>query len=114
MFLQVPWQRAPILAPATCPNCAHDVSVWVAQAYRRAGARREHVGDVCDCVRCGARYTAMHAGGVVAARGAGAAHAGIARAGTDSLAGGPGTTGGAGDRGGASLIADMVTDFTRD
>lgn len=105
--MQVPWSRAPILAPAQCPNCAHDVSVWVAQAYRRAGARREHVGDVCDCVRCGARYTALHAGGVVAARGAGQERA--ARAAEVA-----GTPGGAGDRGGASLIADMVTDFTRD
>ena len=101
--------NAPIAALASCPGCACDVAIRIAVAYRKAGKREERVGTVLDCVRCGARYTALDAGGSIAyGRGhAGAAHAGTARAGTDRVAGS--TTGGAGDGAGASLFADMET-----
>lgn len=90
---------------ATCPGCQCDVSVWVAIAYRVAGAKRERVGSVLDCVRCGQRYTALDAGGAIS-------YAGAAR----GVSAGPARAadpGGARDGAGATLIDDMVTDFTR-
>lgn len=97
-----------ISAVAACPACQCDVSVSKAAAWRVAGRRRERVGTVCECVKCAALYTALHAGGVVAFRGAPRAEVAQAR---DAGARAPG---GAGDGAAASLIADMVTDFTRD
>ena len=107
--MRFPWQRASITTVASCPSCACDVGTPVLKAYRHAGAEREHVGTVCDCVRCGTRYTVLHAGGVVALMGAPratSAHAGTAQPGTDRVAGG---TGGARDGRGGWLDDDMVT-----
>lgn len=102
--------NAPIAALASCPGCACDVSVRIAVAYRKAGKREERVGTVLDCVRCGARYTALDDGGVVAyGRGAGAHGASVARVGAGSAGATGASPGGAGDGAGASLFADMET-----
>lgn len=94
--------RTPIAALASCPGCACDVAVRIAVAYRKAGEREERAGVVLDCVRCGQRYTALDAGGVVAfGRGGAVAGAGE-RAGVQA-------PGGVGDGGGAGLFADMET-----
>ena len=102
--------NAPIAALASCPGCACDVAIRIAVAYRKAGKREERVGTVLDCVRCGARYTALDAGGVVAyGRSAGNVGAQGASVGAARGGAGAGATGGAGDGAGASLFADMET-----
>lgn len=63
--IRLTWS-APIVAPAQCPNCQCDIAIPLMRATRTAGRRTEAVGRVCDCVRCGCRYTALYAGGVVA------------------------------------------------
>lgn len=97
-----PWRQAKLAALAACPGCGHDVLVRIAVAYRKAGEREERAGVVADCVRCGARYTALDAGGVVA-------HGRVARASLEPGAGAGHTPGGAGDGGGAGLFSDMET-----
>ena len=105
------WNRNPIQRPAECPACLCDVAVHVLVAKRKAGAREERAGVVCECVRCATRYTVLDADGRVIRYG-GAHGVAAARVGTDSAAvnGRAGTNpGGAGDGAGASLFADMET-----
>lgn len=83
-------------------RCGCDVFVRVLAAWRMAGPRRERVGDVCECVRCGARVTVLQDGSVVRFQGAALARERAGEAGA-------GDAGGAGDERVASLFADMVT-----
>ena len=98
-----------IARPVECPGCACEHAVRIAVSYAQAGDREERTGVVRDCVRCGTRYTALDAGGVVRYGAQGAIGA---RVGSDSVAGhgrAGANPGGAGDGAGASLFADMET-----
>ena len=105
------FRRNALAALAACPGCACDVSVEVMIAWRHAGVQRDKAGVVCECVRCGGRYTVLSTGAVVRYGMGGqavAAQAGRAQVGTDRMAGGPG---GQGTGGGGSFIDDMVTNL---
>ena len=106
-----PRKRAPLAQIAVCPSCACEVAVEVLIAWKHAGQERERAGVVCECVRCGARYTVLDNGGAIAYgrnRVATGQNLATARAGTDRVAGMPG---GEGTEGGGSLFGDMVTNL---
>jgi len=100
------WTRKPVpLAQiAACPSCACEVAVEVMVAYRHAGQVRERAGVVCECVRCGARYTVLDAGGAITY----GRRQAVAQA--QPRAGGQ-VPGGEGTEGGGSLFGDMVTNL---
>ena len=100
------WTRKPLpLAKlAECPSCACEVAVEVLIAWKHAGQERERAGVVCECVRCGARYTVLDAGGAIAYGRRQAVQAAPARAGGQ-------VPGGEGTEGGGSLFGDMVTNL---
>ena len=106
-----PRKRAPLAQLAVCPSCACDVAVEVMVAWKHAGQERERAGVVCECVRCGARYTVLDNGGAIA-YGRNRAPVGVAH---DSVAvngrAGGRMPGGEGTEGGGSLFGDMVTNL---
>lgn len=99
-----PFARNKLAQLAECPSCKCEIAVEVMVAWRHAGEARERAGVVCECVRCGQRYTVLSAGGTVTY---GRTRAVGARAGTDRVA----VPGGEGTEGGGSMFGDMVTNL---
>ena len=54
-----------IVAPALCPNCKCSHAITMAESRQHAGSARMPSGTVCECVKCGSRYTVTYSNEVV-------------------------------------------------